>query len=303
MAPGYSIESSKLHSETSSINLSQNPGKDSASIDWLGSLEYRILSRVAELGLTQFTPKELGLDVDRRRLHDALKRLVKRGILQRVARGLYRVVVDLARVLSLNVRDTRGGERSKRGKDRATRRDGTRVSLGGVVGGCGVRGFFLDNVRGYLWSGVYVAGDRGRVRGLGELVFFRCVGYAEFVGVVEGVSVDGSVVVYSNVGDGAGCARVEWRPPRGFVKRNGVACGWRMFWEQVLNAWKALTVLLLREAPRSVAVRALAFLRRELGNVARSRIGDHAVARELAKLLDTLEKHLVKPPPTAGVPP
>lgn len=202
----------------------------------LGSQEYRVLSRVFELGLRVFRPSDLGLDMDRRRLHDVLKRLVARGILARVGRGVYLVCSDLARVLV--------------GKDS----DGTRGPQGV---GVDVSGPYLDNVRGYTLSGRYVGGDRGRVRLLSELVFFDSVSYAEVLYRVRGLRVDGQLVVY---GDGDG-VRVEWRPPRGFVKRGGVGSAMRMYWEAVLVGVRSLTELLLREAPPDVRSRFVRWLR------------------------------------------
>jgi len=43
--------------------------------------------------------EKLGVDVDRRRIHEALAELVRKGVLERLARGLY-MVRDAARLLA-----------------------------------------------------------------------------------------------------------------------------------------------------------------------------------------------------------
>ncbi len=88
-----------------------------------------VLAFIASTGVgthAPFTPAEvrawirerLGLDVDRRRIHEALTELVRKGILERLARGLYRVksaakaLAEFARRLTgsrlYRVRCTRG---------------------------------------------------------------------------------------------------------------------------------------------------------------------------------------------------
>ena len=220
--------------------------------EWLGPLEHRVLSRILELGLQVFRPSDLGLDVDRRRLWDALQRLVSRGILQRVARGVYRVATNLAKVLSLRVRRIGGAT-----KDRPREGEGTREPRGA----CSVSGPFFDNVRGYTFSGLYRHGDRGRVLGPRELVFFERVSYAEVLYRVSGLVMPGQLVVYTNSSQDGESVRVEYRPVKGFVKRNGLGSLIRMYWEALLIGFRSLLVLLVREAPLDVLVRALRFAR------------------------------------------
>jgi len=202
-----------------------------------------------------FTPRELGLGVDRRRLWDALQRLTARGILQRVSRGVYKVVTDLAKVLSLRVRRLNGGAV----KDRPKESQGTRVGFAGV-GVAVVEGPLFDNVRGYTLVGSYRRGDRGRVLGSAELVFFEGVSYAEVLYRVSGFTVPGLLAVYTNASQDGEALRVEWRPPRGFVRRNGLGSALRMYWEVVLVVVRALVELLLREAPTDVLGRFLGWL-------------------------------------------
>jgi biotin operon repressor len=62
----------------------------------VGALQYSILKLLAEHGLRQFTLHELwkALGVDRRRVYQAILYLVRRGVMVRIARGLYRLLVD-----------------------------------------------------------------------------------------------------------------------------------------------------------------------------------------------------------------
>jgi len=223
-----------------------------------------------ELGLTVFTPRELGLGVDRRRLWDALQRLTARGILQRVSRGVYRVTTDIAKVLSLRVRRLNGHPV----KDSPKESDGTRVGFAGrvagragVVGGSVVEGPLFDNVRGVSVSGVYRCGDRGRVLGSAELVFFGRVSYAEVLWRVRGFTVPGLLAVYTNASQDGEALRIEWRPSRGFVRRNGLGSALRMYWEVVLVVARALVELLLREAPTDVLRRFLDWLSGRAGGL------------------------------------
>jgi hypothetical protein len=90
-------------------------------------------------------------------VHWAVKRLLKRGVVRKVAWGLYELVGDfdgyVGKIKPVRVPSSVRNETN-----------GTRVPAGGG-GGCGV-GLFLDNLRGYTGSG-YVSGDRG---GLGVLL-------------------------------------------------------------------------------------------------------------------------------------
>jgi len=172
-----------------------------------------------------------------RNIHWAIKRLLKRGIVRKIARGFYELVDfdGLAgRIKPVRVPSVVGNEN-----------DGTRVPAGGGRGvgdgggGCGV-GLFLDNLRGYN-SGGYVNGDRGRVRSLSDLVFFDSVSYAEFAvslgtSLLKGL---GQIILYYGCkevpGRGVVCGDwFEWRPPRGFIKRYGVLEARRVFVNRVV---------------------------------------------------------------------
>jgi len=190
----------------------------------VGALQYSILKLLAESGLRQFSLLELwkSLKVDRRRVHQAIVYLLRRGIVARVARGLYRLLVDPWELLSNAIIQ---GPNGKGVKDS----DGTRSVVVGVVGsvGGGV-GLFFDNVRGYVWSGGYVGGDRGRVLGRGDLGRFVRVSYGEVsvatgTGLFEGLGV--FVVYYACKWYGVEyvCSDwVEWRPPSGFYRGRSV---------------------------------------------------------------------------------
>jgi len=248
--------------------LYSGPVNDNASSSgWLGPQEFKVLNAVFQLGLVRFSPKELGLDMDRRNLHHILKRLVSRGILKKLARGLYQVSADLTKVLTFSkVRRLNGSQRQPDGTSPPASGFVVGGSLvGGFSGGCclSVFGFgfpgvelFFDNVRGFVGSGVYVCGDRGRTLSWGSLGLFSSVSYAE-VGVRvfnEGVLdvLDGKVVIYSNASDlvryGRASVRVEWRPPRGFVRRNGVLAAVRYSFYELVKAWSALTRAILHMA-------------------------------------------------------
>jgi hypothetical protein len=201
-----------------------SPGsvKDKASFR-LGALQYSILKLLAESGLRQFTLSEIwkALKVDRRRVHQAIAYLLRRGIIARVARGLYRLLVDPWELLQRAVVQ---GPNGRGVKDS----DGTRSAVCVVAGCVGVVGLFFDNVRGYTWAGLYVAGDRGRVLGRGDLGWFVRISYGELA-VATGTRLFdglGSVTVYFGCkayGPYTICSDwVEWRPPSGFYRRRSV---------------------------------------------------------------------------------
>jgi hypothetical protein len=193
--------------------------KDKARV---GALQYRILRMLAESGLRQFSLHEVWrtLNVDRRRAHQAIAHLLRRGIVARVARGLYRLLVDPWELLGRAVVQ---GPNGRSVKDS----DGTRfVGRAGVV--VSSVGLCFDNVRGYTWAGSYVPGDRGRVLGREDLGRFYKISYAEVsvatgTGLFEGL---GSLTIYYKCkwyGLEYICSDwVEWRPPRSFYKQHSV---------------------------------------------------------------------------------
>ena len=171
----------------------------------------------------------------------ALRRLAERGLARKVARGLYELLEDPARLASLPVRP-------------ANESQGTRVPSPSPSSlpspSPPPEGPRFDNVRGLTPSG-YVRGDRGRALSQADLARFERVSYAEVQYVVRGLGeVPGVLVIYTNLAqDGPNSIRIEWRPPRGYVKVNGLASAVRMFWAAVALAQAALLELSLRAGP------------------------------------------------------
>jgi len=275
-------------------NSSSYTGKEATSI-WLGIWEYKFLRYIFEKGLTMFRLSDIDIDIDARRKHDVAKRLMLRGFIEKLGYNLYRVAIDIARILGVaKIRDTRydvdrAKEKSnKRGKEA----HGTRVFVGGGAnngngfGGGGSGGgslanqgslgssveLFFDNVRGYISRVycyrdrcskdlVYVNGDRDRtlswwqVNSLYERVTYSEIGYRVFGGDPFDV-LDGKIVIYSNVLDlrrfGKPSIRVEYRPPRNYVKRNGLVSTVRMSFYEMLKAWRALTKAILYQASQNM---------------------------------------------------
>jgi hypothetical protein len=187
----------------------------------LGALQYSILRLLAESGLRQFSLHEVWrtLKIDRRRAHQAIAYLLRRGIVAKVARGIYRLLVDPWELLGRAIVQGPGSVKDNH-DTRSVGRAAATVST--TVGLC------FDNVRGYTWSGSYVAGDRGRVLGRGDLVRFMRVSYAEVsvatgTRLMEGLGV--LVIYFKCKGHGPHiiCSDwVEWRPPKGFYKQHSV---------------------------------------------------------------------------------
>jgi hypothetical protein len=244
------------------------PVKDNATR--LGELEYSILSTILESGLVYFALHDVWkrINADRRRVHDALKRLCNRNIVERVGRGFYRLLVPperLGELLSTAVINSPPSKNGLRPRDGLIKAPSSRAVKDiprtreprGV--GCAV-GVFLDNVRGWTWWGSYVHGDRGALREWGDLSAFESVSYAE-LSIATGtsrLSGRGAVVLYydcKEVRSGVVCAsdRVEWRPPKGFVKKYGVPYALRVLREEVLpSAFGVLSrALLVANSPLS----------------------------------------------------
>ena len=240
---------------------------------WLGPLEYRIASYVLNNGLRRFTLSELSreLGVDARRVFDALGKLSRRGLVRRVARGLYEVVGDPARLAALPVRPvlglSLGAAKESRKAGQGTRgpaaaRDPPTV-LPPAPAPLHVDGPLFDNVRGYTHDGRYVEGDRGRQLRPEDLALFESVSYAEVGFVIDGLWLPDhtSLVVYADHSRyGPGRAKAELRPGRGYVKRNGVASATRLTYVAVARVAYAASYLTLTRAPPDVA----RWLRRQL---------------------------------------
>jgi len=269
------------------------------SIGWLGPTERAILEAIYRgpvakpfrLAMLRSILVTLGYGhISSKALWAAARRLVEKGILVYDPKKRWYYLRDpqtIPILLNLPVRDTRnnggssdckkhkgsekrsekrgnGSRVAKRGGEETQgtgiRRLGCGFGVGCVCVGCFVEGPFFDNVRGYLDSGRYVNGDRGRVLEWWHVeALFDDPGDLRFAEVqyrVRGVVMEGYVKVYTNVGDLArfgGCARVEYVPPEGFVKDVGRldAVVEKAFREYV-KAWVALTRVLLYMSAQNV---------------------------------------------------
>jgi hypothetical protein len=212
--------------------LSNESVKDKTRV---GALQYSILKLLAESGLRQFTLAEIWrtLKVDRRRIHQAVEHLMRRGIVARITRGLYRLLVDPWELLQRAIVQGPGSVKD----NHDTRSAGARVASLAVDM---VAGLFFDNVRGCTFAGSYVAGDRGRVLSREDLGRFAEISYAE-VSVATGTRLFeglGSVTIYfkcKGFGLEVVCSDwVEWRPPSGFYKQHSVVDAVNLFRSRVL---------------------------------------------------------------------
>lgn len=116
----------------------------------------------------------------------------------------------------------------------------------GGVGFLGYVGVFFDNVRWVGFDGFLHGLGRGRLLTYGRLP--DGVRYFEVTHVVSGDVLDGVVVIYSNVEDfsrfGKPSVRVEWRPPSGYVRKNGVANTVHYAKHELIKAFKSLATVL-----------------------------------------------------------
>jgi hypothetical protein len=122
------------------------------------------------------------------------------------------------------------------------------ASVSTAVGRVGYLGLFLDNVRWFGLDGRWHQLPRAKLLRLGDLDPGWSVGYAEVTHVVGDLVLDGVVVVYTNAEDlgrfGTGAVRVEYRPPRGFVRGRGVASTLLLAKYELVKAFRALAVVL-----------------------------------------------------------
>ena len=256
---GGSIDSFDLMGyKASSANGSR---KDSSTrrIFRLGPKELEVIRRIIELGLVIFRPTDLGLPWDKRRINDVLKRLVMKGLIEKVQRGLYKVV-DRLRLIQLII-DKAKHKLTQRSRKNETRKDSHETRSACASHGYDIQynmpkvrinvdGPFLDNLDAYTVSGRRVRGDRVD-REFKQLVFFTKINYAEVLYKAEGAEMFGVLVIYKKDGK----VRVEWRPPKGYVKRNGLESALRMYWEMVLEAFRTLLHMILQKGPFDVKLR------------------------------------------------
>lgn len=216
---------------------------------WVGPLEAEIIEVLAVEKIVRFKPvfivdkimarnnipKEKRLSL-LKRISDACKRLTERGILRKLAHGLYEIIRDPFELAKLRVHRLSSYAKTdqKRQRNRSILEWGVKERSGGLgfpggvgsgVGlGVGVGGLVVDNLR---FSGF--VGGFGPVGGWG-LVSLGGVRYGElgvrvgFGGVFSQAISDfgrwfGLLVIYSNrFKDGSNVLRVEWRPRRGLFR-------------------------------------------------------------------------------------
>jgi len=179
------------------LNYHQNPRTPRTgrrpSLAKLGSLEYLILEYAVKVA-ESFTPSDIvvyarekySMSLDRRRVHDAIQRLVRRNVVVKVKRGWYRLAdsVDLPPE-DIKLKKHRENLldhvlQSRRNKN-ADPKDNRLRALVGVVG-CGVVGggvvrvhgvagglveYFFQVAFSYYVLGVLLRGLEGYLRGLG----------------------------------------------------------------------------------------------------------------------------------------
>jgi DNA-binding MarR family transcriptional regulator len=217
----------------------------SRSLPVVSDTQFRIMNHLFVYGRDTLTNIARAINKDPRRAYDALKRLIKRCLVEKDERKLYRLtelgLKMLAKVRVVNLSKKSKGEENVESQGK---RDGTTPDEG-CGGRVGYVGRFFDNVRGYV-GGVFVRSGRGSL--VSSLAGFDRVSYFEVTHVVKGLSVEGFVVVYTNDGDvgrfGGCVVRVEWRPPEGVVKSNPPASVLRLSRFEFVKAFKALAVVL-----------------------------------------------------------
>ena len=212
-------------------------------------------------------------------------------MIKRLERGVYRILIGFKELLSFKIRRISSRVKDTQGESEGTRvptismgknilkgrsSQGQRSSQGDLLGlildvldvvsrislsGLRVDGeMYFDNVRGYTVGGGYVHGDRGRVLESRDLVRFERISYCEVLCRVYDVVMPGQLVLYTNPRIDGEAVRVEWRPPKGFVKKNGIDAVLRMYWEVILLSIKVLVKLILSIAPWDVVRRFISFL-------------------------------------------
>jgi hypothetical protein len=266
------------------ISFSKNHLLDSSSSAWIGDYQYRLLLFLSDLEEVRPRDLVPHFCSNPKSAYAVVRRLEKRGVLKRVGRGVYRVVRDAVRsLLRLPVRCIRGGARrgsAARSRDGTTPVGPSPSSLGSravptpgsapacarptagllpignrsaaadpaPTAGPGYLGLYLDNLRWRGLDGRYRQLPRSRLLRPGGLDPEWRVAYAEVTHVVGSVVLDGVVVVYTNAEDfgrfGTGAVRVEWRPPSGYVGRNGLASTLLLAKHELVKAFKAMTVVL-----------------------------------------------------------
>jgi hypothetical protein len=221
------------------------------SVRWLGDREVEMLAHLS--AFERFSPRDLVpyFCSNRKVAYNYVQRLVRKGLAERVARGVYRlrreVVEELLRKTS--IRRISGGRKPRKLGVRLL--DDSRAAVPTSFlngGGLSYYGLFLDNVRWYDPDGQYHQLPRSKLLRVSDPEPGSRLVYSEITHVVGGETLGGVVVVYTNPEDfgrfGVSTVRVEWRPPSGYVARNGLASAILMSKEELVKAFKALATVL-----------------------------------------------------------
>jgi len=238
---------------------------------WIGDSQHRLLLFLRDL--EEVRPRDLvpHFCSSPKSAYVYVRRLEKLGVLRRVARGVYRVVREVVEeLLKLPVRRI-GAVRNRNGTrvaPRALASCGLASAARGdplptAYGRPGYRGLYLDNLRWYGLDGAYRQLHRSRLVALRHLDPGWGVSYAEVCHLVSGAVLDGVVVVYTNaedLGRVGPSARVEYRPPSGYVRGNGVASLLLLAREELVKAFKALALALAESLSRSRLLELLVWL-------------------------------------------
>ena len=247
---------------------------------WLGDREVEILIHL--LSFDRFSPVDLvpHFCKDRKTAYVYVQRLVRKGFVEKVARGVYRLVRDRVEALLRRLPKVRAISRGRR-RVGVRQPEGTSAPLMAVVGRpatsasvvsyplrvSGVSGPFLDNLRFYDSEGCFRVKPRGEMWRLEHLasVDVSRVSYLETVFLLGGHELPGNLVLYSDPGRFPGAVKVEWRPPRGFVRRSGVAGALSMAREVYVTGFRALARVLAEVLPRPRLVELAGWLSRVWG--------------------------------------
>ncbi|MEM1928320.1 MAG: hypothetical protein QXS85_06285 [Acidilobaceae archaeon] len=233
-----------------------------ADSEILGEVQHKVLATVVYvLKLRRFAPRDvhkalkaMGYSVSIFSVCKALRRLVDRGIVVRVGRGLYELTdkayeaLDKFTVLSrskyIAVLGKSGGPVKADGA-RGPHAPATRNTVTGPAAEHLLEpGIYFDNVRGYDWFGRYINGDRRRFLRPVDLEIFDRISYLEprYATGTDLMRNMGVLVTYFSCGEVGltgtfACSDVdEWRPPSGLVKELGVAEIRRLYREVLLKS-------------------------------------------------------------------
>ncbi len=263
----------------------------------LGGLEKEVLEFIVNklsISTRAFRLRDLWseLKIDRRIAHEVVNRLVSKGFLEKIRRGIYRIVPEkIQEFLRSTVKIIQKRRKRKTGEERSEKmsgfnppattpptspRDqglytngdqGLNIFAGGVGGYSDYGVFlFLDNVKGVTVGGLYRSGDAGYVVSPWFVSGgMRRVDYGEFNLFVADSSLagfPGVVTVYPVyiLGEGYGL-KFEFRPYDWFndsVLRNSggdsvnISLGFRFMWRVFLSLWLVLGRVLLEKAPLEV---------------------------------------------------